>query len=78
MSNMSYVQYAEDVLNNEISASKYVRLACQKFADEIENGCEGYYFDVAEADKYLTFFAKFLALLLLGARSKYCWAFEYK
>lgn len=60
MSKPLYVQYAEDVLNEEIPASKYVKLCCQKFADDLELGCDGYYFDPVEADKYLAFFAKFL------------------
>jgi phage terminase large subunit-like protein len=58
--NLDYVEYAEAVLNGEVPTSKYVELACQKFADELESGCDEYYFDAAQADKYLTFFAKFL------------------
>ena len=59
MSSPKYVQYAEDVLNGEIPASKYVKLACQRFADDLEDGCD-YTFDPGLADKYITFFTKYL------------------
>jgi len=56
---MKYVQYAEDVLNGDIPASRYVRLACQRFADDLEGECD-YTFRPDLADKYITFFTKYL------------------
>ena len=60
MSQVRYVKYAEDVLNGDIQSSKYVRLACEKFADEIGRGHKLYHFDQVLADKYISFFSKFL------------------
>ena len=59
MKERKYVQYAEDVLNGDIPASKYVRLACERFADDIAHN-EEYTFDAALADKYINFIMKFL------------------
>jgi len=60
MSQLGYVEYAEGVLNGDIPTSKYVRLACERFANDIEDDLCEYYFDPAIADKYLTFFSKSL------------------
>ena len=58
MSELTYVQYAEDVLNGDIVTSKYVRLACERFAEDQNH--EQYYFDPDTAEKYIAFFSRFL------------------
>lgn len=59
MKENQYVQYAEDVINGDLPASKYVRLACEQFAEEVMNGHELYAFDPDLAWKYITFITKF-------------------
>jgi phage terminase large subunit-like protein len=49
--------YANNVLSGEIIACKWVKLACKRFLDDLENGEErGIYFDEVEADRVLNFF----------------------
>jgi phage terminase large subunit-like protein len=59
MSQYAFVQYAEDVLNEVIPASKYVKLACSRFANDLE-GHDEFYFDLDSALKFVDFFSKFL------------------
>jgi len=52
------IKYAEDVLSGEIIACKWVKLACQRFMDDLEHADErGFYFDVDAADHALEFFS---------------------
>lgn len=60
MIDLTYVQYAEDVLNGEIPTSKYVRKAVESFEDDLNKDDFGYYFDPEEAEKYIMFFSRFL------------------
>ena len=51
-------QYAEDVLSDKVIACRFVKLACQRHLDDLENGHErGLYFDEAAADHAMEFFS---------------------
>ncbi|CCJ79549.1 Phage terminase large subunit [Cronobacter dublinensis 1210] len=42
------IRYAERVVAGEIIACEYVRLACQRFLDDLQNGeARGYFFQRA-------------------------------
>ena len=60
MIDLTYVKYAEDVLNGEIPTSKYVRKAVESFDEDLNKDEFDYYFDAAEAEKYIMFFSRFL------------------
>lgn len=49
------IRYAEDVVSGEIVACKYVRLACQRFLDDLEREDWQYEFDPSKADKAVSF-----------------------
>jgi len=50
-------QYADAVLSGDILACKWVRLACQRYQDDIATGAErGLHFDQAEAERAVKFF----------------------
>jgi len=60
MQNMTHpaTKYAEDVLAGRILACKWVKLACQRFMDDLEHADErGFYFDEDAADFALEFFS---------------------
>lgn len=51
------IKYAEDCLSGEITACKYVKLACERFIFDLENGDKyGYYFDKDKADEVIRFY----------------------
>jgi len=60
MSELSYVQYAEDVLNGDVVTSKYVHKAVEHFHSDLSDEQLDFYFDPDEAEKYITFFSRFL------------------
>jgi len=52
------IKYAEDVLSGQILACRWVKLACERFLDDLEHGHErGLHFDEAAADHALEFFS---------------------
>jgi len=52
-------EYVEQVLNGEITACRWVKLACQRHKDDLkEGGKRGLWFDYAEADRVLQFFGQ--------------------
>jgi phage terminase large subunit-like protein len=52
------IQYADDVLSGKVLACRWVKLACQRFLDDLEHGHErGLFFDVPAADHALEFFS---------------------
>jgi phage terminase large subunit-like protein len=56
-------KYALDVLNGKIIAGPYVRAACKRFCDDLENGGKrGLRYDVAAAERVFNFFEKALKL----------------
>lgn len=52
----SACQYADDVISGKIIAGKWVRLACQRFIDDLDK----YSFDVDKAQRILDFFPDFI------------------
>lgn len=51
------LQYAQDVLSGRIVACRYVKLACQRFLDDLQHGeARGIYFDVDAAQHAVDFF----------------------
>lgn len=60
MIDLTYVQYAEAVLNGEILTSKYVRKAVESFEEDLTKDEFDYYFDAEDAEKYIMFFSRFL------------------
>ena len=55
-------QYAHDVADETIVASKWVRLACQRHIDDLDNGhLRGLYFDAVDATRFIAFFEQFLS-----------------
>ena len=58
MINFSYHQYAENVVSGKQVACEWVKLACQRHLDDLEDGdARGLFFDDAEAKKAIAFFA---------------------
>lgn len=54
-------QYANDVVDGTIVASKWVRLQCQRHLDDLVDGHKrGLYFDKADANRFIAFFERFL------------------
>jgi len=54
----SYRQYADDVLSGKQIACEWVKLACQRFVDDLETGADrGLHFDDLAAQKVIAFFA---------------------
>ena len=55
-------QYAHDVVDGSIVASKWVRLACKRHLDDLEDGhLRGIYFDEVDANRFIQFFEQFLS-----------------
>ena len=53
--------YAHDVINGEIIASKWINLACQRHLDDLQDGHKrGLWFDDQDADRFIQFFERFL------------------
>lgn len=52
-------KYAKEVLAGEIVANKWIKLACQRHFDDLENSDSPYYFDPKKAERV----AKFIQLL---------------
>ena len=52
----SACQYADDVISGKVVAGKWVRLACQRFVDDLDK----YSFDVDKAQRILDFFPDFI------------------
>jgi phage terminase large subunit-like protein len=48
-----YLQYANDVVEGNIVAGEYIRLACQRFLDDLQR--EDLYFDEAKVDRAIRF-----------------------
>jgi len=54
-------QYAHDVVDGTIVASKWVRLACQRHLNDLVDGHErGLWFDEVDANRFIQFFEQFL------------------
>lgn len=51
-----YLEYPLKVLNNEIVACRFIKLACQRYLDLFDN--PNYYFNVKKADKVVDFIEK--------------------
>lgn len=55
-------QYAHDVVDGTIVASKWVRLACQRHIDDLVDGhLRGIWFDEIDARRFIQFFEQFLS-----------------
>ena len=55
-------QYAQDVTDGTIVASKWVRLACQRHIDDLVDGhLRGIWFDKNDAHRFIQFFEQFLS-----------------
>ena len=55
-------QYAHDVVDGTIVASKWVRLACQRHLNDLVDGHErGLWFDEVDANRFIQFFEQFLS-----------------
>jgi len=55
-------QYAQDVTDGTIVASKWVRLACQRHIDDLVEGhSRGIWFDENDAHRFIQFFEQFLS-----------------
>lgn len=55
-------QYAHDVVDGNIVASKWVRLACKRHLDDLDDGhLRGIYFDEVDANRFIQFFEQFLS-----------------
>ena len=50
------IQYAQDIVSGKIVSCKYIKLACQKFINEMNYQTVDYYFDRDEAQKICSFF----------------------
>lgn len=58
MSNLQpYKEYPERVLSGEITACKYVKLACKRYLNYFND--ERYYFDIEEVERVVRFISKF-------------------
>lgn len=54
-------QYATDVLNGKIPACKWIKLACERYFNDLEQCVEkGWYFDRKAAQRNINFFHKYL------------------
>lgn len=52
------IKYANDVLSDRVLACKWVKLACQRFLDDLKTGNErGLWFDYEAADRAMKFFS---------------------
>lgn len=52
-------QYAEDIVAGKIASCKYVKAACAKYLNEVEDDSKSWMFDVVTAEKYLRSVQKF-------------------
>lgn len=50
--------YAQHVVNGHVPACKWIRLACKRFLDDLENGELGYTYDREKADRACRFIEK--------------------
>ncbi len=50
------VQYAHDVVDNKIVSNKYIKLACQRFLDDLENKDADWYFSETKAQHIHDFY----------------------
>lgn len=57
ISNKEYYLYALDIVNEKIKAGNFVKLACQRFLDDLQR--EDVIFKVSEADKVIKFVSIF-------------------
>ena len=48
-------KYIDDVLSDRIPSCKWVKLACQRQKDDLENGVDGYVFDTEKAERVCNF-----------------------
>lgn len=54
---MNYLNYTNQIISSKIIACKLVKLACQRFLNDLEKGKErGIYFDKKEADRVIDFY----------------------
>ena len=53
ITNTTYYQYIEDVLNNKVIACKSIKLACNRFLSFLEK--DEYYFDDAAVQRVINF-----------------------
>ena len=47
--------YVEDVLNGSVVAGKYIKLACERFVDDLDRKDWYWQFNIVEAARYITF-----------------------
>jgi phage terminase large subunit-like protein len=54
------IQYAHDIVENRIVANKYIKLACQRFLDDLDNADASWYFNQQKAQHIHDFYSYFI------------------